>query len=564
MSLIKIDFDIRKLNSLFLRIILVGNVTIIYYQNYNLFSSETYLLTILGYILGILLNLFLTPGKLKGFGRLILDLLLVGIFLYGKNLNETINFLPYLLLIFNVANHSNRSNRFFLFILLLHISIFITSGFRMIFLYHLIPAVFYFFIGVLLFRRYFRNLNDMMISTISKIYVDELNENTNHHILRDFKSQLERTNLKIFIKIDNVYCFKRTGTNLIPIKGTEFIRTNPMFSQKEKNDLGVFLNHSKNGSTARGSLIYINNRELRNHIWIKSFVKKEQYFFLVNLKERPTYLAEMIIKGLYPIFDYMARIFQQSNTFTNLLKFQSELIKRKITHVLDAQNALHFVNNKLGPISRIMDLIDRYFKEEYESSSKKDYILKELRENKGKFQLKEIKDKAKILIKGVDILLDEEDEVLSVENIIDIVRQNWINTFQNIEGIFVEIETFSDEKVKLNRRLIEFVLIDIIENIRKYSEESGSVRFRLENNNLIIDFNNKIKNFTKELQNLIEIKALYNHTDNDEIYKRKTHGLSFIRRLLRRKDIENRIDIEKSNEMFKFQLILPIYENSNL
>ena len=75
---------------------------------------------------------------------------------------------------------------------------------------------------------------------------------------------------------------------------------------------------------------------------------------------------------------------------------------------------------------------------------------------------------------------------------------------------------------------------------------------------IIILFSNSIFEYEKNKKNLQEIETLYNQDNNDEIYNRKTHGLSFVRRLLRRKKIKNKIYIDKLSKTFNFEITLNI------
>jgi hypothetical protein len=94
--------------------------------------------------------------------------------------------------------------------------------------------------------------------------------------------------------------------------------------------------------------------------------------------------------------------------------------------------------------------------------------------------------------------------------------------------------------------------------------EKRSVKISSSYDKIIILFSNEIVDFERMRIELEEITSLYNLTDNDEIYSRKTHGLSFIRRLLRRKNIENRIFIDKELKTFNNEIKIKIYQNENI
>ncbi|WP_430408478.1 hypothetical protein [Kordia sp.] len=560
MTIEEIDYDIRKFNSFLLRIILGILLILIYQRNNNFFESIIYLISGISYIVLLFMNYRFTNKKYRGKIRLILDLILIGIFLFNKNLSLTINYLPYIILLFNINSHSNKKNNILFFIFLFHISIYISSNFRFIITFHLIPLLFYVFIFFVFIRKYFRELNEKVIDTVGDLFIENVNEKTNHHILEKIKKHLnKRKTLGNFFSIENIYLFTVLNENLVLIKGSEFVKTDPVLVKDEKINLLNFIEKKRNSIYASKEIV-IDGFEYNNLIWLKHKIKMQQYVFLLTFKSPTGFITEAIISSLRPIFEYATRIFYVTNTLTTLKKQQTEIIKEKVTHVLDAQNALHFVKNKLSPITRTIDLIDRLYKPKEElSESNKNYIIKKLKNNRNNEQIKEILRKAEVLIKGVDNLLNHEDIIVSVKRIIDVLRQNWLHHFNSTEAITVDIEDISNLKISFNSMLYDFVFTDIIENLNKYSDEFKSVVVTQENNHSItIYFVNSIKDFTKNYEDLKKISELYNHENNDEIYKRNTHGLSFVRLLLRRKMITNNISIDKSKKMFTFKITIEL------
>src|SRR5690554_1855477 len=120
-----IEYDLRKLNSFILRAILIVVLIFIQFFNENIFSKWTYIFSLIAYILVLIFNLLLVKNSYKGFIRLILDLTVICVFLYQKDLNLILNYLPFLILLFNVQSHSNRNSRLVIFVCFLHLSILI-------------------------------------------------------------------------------------------------------------------------------------------------------------------------------------------------------------------------------------------------------------------------------------------------------------------------------------------------------------------------------------------------------------------------------------------------------
>ena len=292
---------------------------------------------------------------------------------------------------------------------------------------------------------------------------------------------------------------------------------------------------------------------------MKNSIKETDYYFLICLEGESVFLKESIVKKLKPIFEYIARLYFIRNSLTKLNNDASKILKEKITYVLDAQNALHYVKNKLSPITTTVDLMDRYFKKQKDlTDSQKFYIETRLRENNNNYQLRLIIERAELLIKGVDNIVSQEEKTVSIKQMIDDLRNIWIYHFENLDGLLVDLE---DLKVKINynQMLFDFVYTDIVENINKYcDQQTKRVNFSVAGDTIIILFSNSIFEYEKNKKNLQEIETLYNQDNNDEIYNRKTHGLSFVRRLLRRKKIKNKIYIDKLSKTFNFEITLNI------
>lgn len=276
-------------------------------------------------------------------------------------------------------------------------------------------------------------------------------------------------------------------------------------------------------------------------------------------KGRLISFKELIIQKIKPIFEYVARLYYIRSSLAILNNETSKILKEKITYVLDAQNALHFVKNKLSPITTTIDLMDRYFRDKtILTEPQRAHIESRLKSNNNNKQIRLILDKAELLIKGVDNIISEEEKEVKVKNIIDDLRNCWLYHFENIDDILVDIENLNTI-INYNQMLFDFVFTDIIENINKYSNnQTKEVVFYIEDNLLVIKFSNSIYDYEKNKISLKEIERLYNLENNDEIYNRKTHGLSFVRRLLRRKKISNNIIVDAKEKTFNFYIKLKI------
>jgi hypothetical protein len=397
----------------------------------------------------------------------------------------------------------------------------------------------------------FQSLNAEIIKLTGDLFAKNTKNSNTHQILRRVKKSLQKSSIGSVLKLDELFLFVIKSNNLVIIKGTEFVKETPVISHSQQEEI---LNSKTN--LIKSEKIFINSSPLNNAFWLKLKVYENNYVFLISLKEKTSFFQEKIIQGLTPVFNQICRIFYLTNSLSKIKIEESKIIKEKVTYVLDAKNAMHYVKNKLTPVTNTISLIDRYFKENEElDNTKKAYIEKKLKSNKSNFYISDVISKAELLIQGIDNLLYKDDEEKSAKYVIDLVRQIWMHHFDNIDNINIQIEKLSSIELNFNTELFEFIFTDIIENISKYNLDSKSVNFNKDDeNNFTITFSNEIKDFQKKQKNLQEIVELYNMADNDEIYSRKTHGLSFIRRLMKRKKITNYISIDKEKKVFTFSI----------
>lgn len=563
MTIRDIDYDIRKVNSLFLRIVLILVLVFIQFYNTNYFDKNVYTLTGFLYALLLILNIIFVGPKFKGLIRLILDLFIICVFLYHKDLNHILNFLPFVLLLYNVQSHSNKNGKFYVFIILLHLTVFFVDDFNFNLTHHIIPVIFYLFIFIISLRKVFSGINEEIVLLVGDLFIESVNENNSHKILRNVINKINDSKVKILNQIDEIFLFVNYNGKFVLIKGSKFVINNEIISSQGFEEIIVNENDSKRKKIIKDNVI-VDGVKYENCFWLNHKVLDKQYYFLVSLK-RESVFSESLVLSFRPIFEYIARIYFISNSLIELNNSNLKIIKQKIAYVFDAQNALHFVKNKLSPITSTIGLMDRYFKQKDLSFEQKEYIKKRLLENNNNAEIKTIIKKAEVLIKGVDNILDEKDNVVSLKSFIDELRKNWFFHFNSIDGVKIEIENITSIKVLINQMMFDFVFTDIIENINKYGDsKQKNVVMTMDEEFIRILFSNKILDYEKCKQDLDEIVTLYNLRDNDEIYSRKTHGLNFVRRLLRRKNIENKIFVDKMNLTFSHEIKIKKFKNENI
>lgn len=560
MSVKNLEYDIKRFNSLILRITLVFVLSAIFFININTFPNWLYYFSITLYILLLLLNILTFKNLDKGIIRLFLDCIIICLFLYKKDLDTVFNYFPFILLLFNTQSHSSKNGKFWLFIVLIHLSIIIIDNFIFKLTHHIIPVLLYIFIFIIYIRNFISLFKEDMLNLVGNLFIENVNENNSHRILKNIIQKINSSKIGTFNKISEIFLFINNNEKFVLIKGSKFVTDNELKSTIHIENI-IINNHEK--SNFFKDSVEIDGISYKISYWLHHKILEKDYYFLIALK-KDSIFNEFLITSFRPIFEYVGRIYYMSNSLMTISNENQKIIKQKIAYVFDAQNALHYVKNKLTPITSTINLMDRYFRQKDLSPENKVYIENRLLTNNNNYEIKQIIKKAEILIKGVDNILEEKDKCISLKALIDDIRKNWFFHFNNIDDVIISVDNLKNIKIEINQMMFDFVFTDIIENINKYGKEGGKrVEISLENDIISILFSNKISDYDRDKRELDEIVNLYNLTNNDEIYSRKTHGLSFIRRLLRRKNIENKIFINKEAKTFNNEIKLKRYIDEN-
>ncbi len=555
MTVKNLDFHLRKGNSfvwrfLLLIILIVGVST----DKNNLpLSNYFYIGAPFLYLILLIIHLRL-KANIKALFRLLLDLSIIILFSYERNLNNVIIFLPYLILIINSVNFSGTKNRYLLFFLLVNVALVISSKFEINWILHFSLFILSVLMLIFNFRKVIFEFNNMVNDDIGEIFFKSFDNGDEHKILISIKDRINKA--KTFAKINEIFIFTRRDENLILIKGTKYIYSNPTIGEDTLNKIKT----NKGNFEVLKDEIIIDDISYRNTFWIKLNIADIDYFFMVSSGrgETSNWSDSMILNACRPIFNQLARVYQIAYVLKNLRKDETELIKNKISYVFDSINALHFVKNKLSPVSLKLDLIDRYMnKRDDYSDSQLSEIKKELSKSDPQI-LRNIFDRAEVLIRGVDNIILKEDGLFKLGRIIDLVKDEWIYQFNNWNGLKINIERPQDYEIHTNLEVLGYIFGDLIANIENYSDSRRELNIFLSElkDYVVFEFLNDTKDYNKSISELIEIARIYNEENNDEIYNRTTKGLSLVRRLSRYKQIKTEIIIDTDNKLYKFYIHL--------
>ena len=135
-----------------------------------------------------------------------------------------------------------------------------------------------------------------------------------------------------------------------------------------------------------------------------------------------------------------------------------------------------------------------------------------------------------------------------------IIKKLWIQEFNENT---IQFKNISDEglnqRINTNEEIIEFIIIDLLTNIKKYSNDYQRIIFDFKDPFTIIIENN-ISNFQMHKSTLLKTVNHFNNNQRLEINRRNNFGLAHIKDLSMQLNIDVLLKIDEENELFITQL----------
>ncbi|GAA4429254.1 hypothetical protein GCM10023188_14400 [Pontibacter saemangeumensis] len=237
------------------------------------------------------------------------------------------------------------------------------------------------------------------------------------------------------------------------------------------------------------------------------------------------------------------------------LKLQRRLslnkIKSKLHYVDNTVKVIHYLNNKLTPITTYFDMVSKY------DTIRDATILEQLApliESEKKKSARVIKDVIgrahMILDKSLNPYFVEEIYDESFRRIFELVRGSWDDNDLDVKNIETSWSKSTYEaKTILNVDSFQFVLDEVIDNIKKHYHKFAKVEFLIIEGNPVIRFINDIKAPTLKSSNLKKLARDFNGAEINEIMKRNSHGTTFIKQYTTQMNIKTAIRIEANFEI---------------
>lgn len=554
-----IDFLQRKINSILFRFVLISYSISLLFLFENYFDTYLYVILILVYMSSYFLCL--KYQKL----RLINDIGFMILITLGKNPNEVLIFIFLLLPIVNSINFSGVKKSpllyIYTFITYLLLSCFFAHNYNLDFLIsNYTPIISLFFLWIIdqytSLRTKIRDFRESLNEVVDNFYTNKEVIKKPHKIYNLLINVINTKIKKDYIK--ELYCFTTINdkSNLVVVNGTNFIWNYEFkdneFLRKLREKRQFVLN----------TPLTIDSDNKSNNISILIEIEDYEYIFVfvTSLTIPIYYLIIGLFRLLEPALSKMANILLSEKRLQELKTDELVKISERRLYVIRANKTMHYIRNRLGPITNLISLIEKINTVPKNKKEEFDQIFKS-EKDRTKIELKDITERANYLLEKSNNPFNFNVKTkFSIRGTFSVFKRNFFSYFPENEIKVTDGYDHEGKFVLLNEEGFEIFLSDWLNNIRKYKKANVYTEFNITENELIIKFSN---DFTNTVASINKMIADLMSNDRNEIMQRTTHGLYQIKTTLEEMQIPFTISLSPNKELITLVLTIKIYQNED-
>jgi hypothetical protein len=557
------DSILRKLNSFLFRIVLIFYGISILVRFANFFPIYLYCIYFILYII-IYVFLFFRKNNLLVILRLLNDYAFITFIAWGKPLND-FNIAVFLFLpLINTLNHSGQRKLnplpFFVYVFLI-ISLFALNKFTFD-LKFLVPIIALSAINTLFyFRLSVIDFSNSLYSLLEEFYQESFNVGRTHLLLKRMLKINNETNfIKRLGKIKRIVLFKTNNTGSLQILiSSKFVYSfkvdeKKLFEEFDKSEIVHNINTTLDTDT------------FKNNAFLRNTYESTQYVLLVTFDKEPLsiFFNIYVQKILKPLFSKVTNAVHVEYRLQNENQKYFVEVKKHLEDIDTAVNAIHFLNNKLSPITSYFSLLN-YYETEANAEIKPELFKLIRRERKNAINsIHPIVEKMNQMAERATNPIMGTITSIKLRKLFTIIRTCFeTNNVKYEFDIKWTVETFS-LNVNSNTYLFDFAIQEIAINIAKHSKSECIISFSYDGIGApIIIFNNIVSVNDKQRIELNKTISEFNSIRMNEIMKRKSRGLKMIKQFLEQLDIGHKMSLD-SDKIILTLTVMNTYENSNI
>lgn len=520
------------LRSFLFRIILLMFSYWIVDHNENIFPKwEYYVFMVIYYTIYCFLK-----HKQKDILRLAWDFVLINVVIWGKELHDPMTFMLVIVPMINAINYTGKRSHLYLLSLL-------TLGTLML---HLRPFESWIVIPIVaLAIMYLTSVRTNRLWRTEK----EITENVNGYFLDPLMLKPHKIYKNIITELNNYFHFKEgQGIKLIT---TYVLKGETLWLVSASDFLWTRTRHLENQQLQclkKDKELRISDDNINTYLFYIP-IGEVEYVFTCDISN-----ASYVTLNFYKFKDMMRLTFSKMSILLSTEYRISERreekfneIKDNVLYVNQAVKVMHFIRNKMTPLSNLI----AYHKEIGNMSDDildkmKDRISKEA--NQAETDLSEILKFANYLLdKSKNPFLCTEIQEVSISKIYLIISEIAERAMQLPVTIDENIKLSADKGLCIHTNLVEskIMFTDWITNMMKYSTGSENISMYIEEDKLTVHFENQCRIKDKDIGKLVRDM---NSNAKDAVLEGKEYGygIYIIKSIARELGVE--ISAKKQNK----------------
>jgi hypothetical protein len=554
------DKIVKKILSIFFRLIIILFGLSIVCSRVNYFEIYWYFIAIIPYVLIYFSTLF-KDGLISKL-RLLNDYLFIIFILYDKGVDYTT--ICYLLLpIVNSPNYTGRKKSIWLYVFFI-ISLYVLNKYQFNWSFVTVTLVFITINFIIDSKsRFFNNITKLN-TEIESFLENQLELRKSYKVYTGILNVLNRIKFLMFYQpnFKNIVCFKIQENRLILENSSVFVWSYNIVS----DEIIKLMNNPKLNNYDLSNIPFeLNENDASKNIFIFNKTKTNNYVFIFiianNSKSQSNNSFNLYyISLLQSITSRIARVLDLESSIKNENKKILKTFREKYFHMQNAEKAMHFIRNRFNTLDNFIEMSKDNIAGNMDSEDLKMYST----------ELQRLERNYDILMTRVGNILNKPDKPFSATQLefkspnylFAAVRDIWYDYFNDFKfQLNWNIKTIDLFLIQINNDGLFILLTDWINNLKKYSIGNEIISFNETESCFNIIFSNKYNQSHKK--DIIELKEDFNSKDRDRILKRTSHGIIIMKSILDEMSVKGEIINDSENLKLTLSFKKVKNENSN-
>ena len=394
---------------------------------------------------------------------------------------------------------------------------------------------------------------------IDEFFVSDKNTSKSFNIYKNAIPLLNK--FPIYAGIQTIFCIRYTDADFQLINGSRFVYK---YQIRNPECLVHFIKKGQDGEVNNVVVDVDGILTMVQEVYPVK-VGSETYLFMLTFKEKAVKNLNNR-KLLFPrFFARMANVVHAERKRKEIEDETMRNLSVKVNYVEAATDTMHFIRNKLSPVSTYISMMDDFDKaDEAKRTRIQPYLDKTFQKIVLAYDM---------IVRRANILLEESNSPFDytatlpfgIQKLYSEIRTHW--QCYDLSESSIDVKLLETNKVKGERKYIYYnsdgmflVLDNWIHNMKKHGGGDYSLTIAETVSNYSLVFEN---NFGAESD--LDFVKLYSSSDKNEILKRKWHGLQVVKDALAQMNIQNTMTMDKNRVKFRITLakITKYEENSN-